>query len=75
MLQAENGDLESMDSEVVLQEENYLEESLEEFLLQEGASAETAVNEALENAQMAENTENQISESEVPGEAVFTNAT
>ena len=39
-----------MDSEVVLQEENYLEESLEEFLLQEGASAETAVNEALENA-------------------------
>lgn len=75
MLQAENGDIESMDSEVVLQEENYLEESLEEFLLQEGASAETAVNEALENAQMAENTENQISESEVPGEAVFTNAT
>lgn len=75
MLQAENGDIESMDSEVVLQEENYLEESLEEFLLQEGASAEEAVNEALENAQLAENTENQISESEVPGEAVFTNAT
>lgn len=75
MLQAENGDIESMDSEVVLQEENYLEESLEEFLLQEGAAADAAVNEALENADLAENTENPISESEVPGEAVFTNAT
>ena len=35
MLQAENGDIESMDTEVVLQEENYLEESMEEFLLTE----------------------------------------
>ena len=59
MLQAENGDIESMDTEVVLQEDNYLEESMEDFLLSE----------------TAEITENEISESEVPGEAVFTSTT
>ncbi|MBQ8596242.1 MAG: SpoIIIAH-like family protein [Lachnospiraceae bacterium] len=89
MLQAENGDIESMDSEVVLQEENYMDETMEEFLLQDNSTgqSETAVTEGTENigiaegtevieiTETAEATENQISESEVPGEAVFTSTT
>lgn len=67
MLRAENGDIESMDSEVVLQEENYLDETMEEFLLQDQVTGQPEV--------AAEGAENQISESEVPGEAIFTSTT
>lgn len=76
MLQAENGDIESMDSEVVLQEENYLEESMEEFLLQEGTVDSQA--EGMEVAEITETavtSDSSVSEGEVPGEAVFTSTT
>ncbi len=62
MEQATGGDIESLDSEVVLQEENYLDESMEEVL------AENMTGD------LAQNTENQLSEGETPGEAVFTSA-
>ena len=62
MEQASYSDIESMDSEVVLQEENYLDESMEEVL------AENMTGD------IAQNTENQLSEGETPGEAVFTSA-
>ena len=52
MEQAESYDIESMDSEVITDQENYLEESMEDT--------------------MAEMTEEQISETGTPGEAVFT---
>lgn len=83
MLQAENGDIESMDSEVVIQEENYLDETMEEFLQQEETAVtqpEAVVTEGGESAEMVQMTEtaetsgDQISESEVPGEAVFTSS-
>ena len=56
-------DIESLDSDVILEEENYLDESMSELAAQEisGEAAETIGNE--------------ISESETPGEAVFTSAT
>ncbi len=56
MEQAQYGEIESLDSDVVLQQENYLDETMDE---------------AMAN-QMAQNLENQISDGEVPGEAVFT---
>lgn len=56
-------DIESMDSDVVLQQENYLDESMDEVL------AENMVQD------LAQNTESQINDSETPGEAVFTSAT
>ncbi len=62
MEQASYSDIESMDSEGVLQEENYLDESMEEVL------AENMTGD------VAQNTENQLSEEETPGEAVFTSA-
>ena len=52
MEQAESYDIESMDSEVITDQENYLEESMGDT--------------------MAEMTEEQISETGTPGEAVFT---
>lgn len=52
--QAENYDIESMDTEIITDQENYLEESMEEV--------------------MAEMSKEQISETETPGEAVFTSA-
>lgn len=52
MEQAEIYDIESMDSDVITEQENYLEESMEET--------------------MAELTQEQISDTETPGEAVFT---
>jgi len=62
MEQAANSDIESLDSEVVAQEDNYLDESMEEVL------AENMTGD------LAQNTENQLSEGETPGEAVFTSA-
>ncbi|MGN0376525.1 MAG: SpoIIIAH-like family protein [Suilimivivens sp.] len=55
MEQAENYDIESMDSEVITDQENYLEETMEET--------------------MAEMAQEQITETETPGEAVFTSST
>lgn len=52
MERAENGDIESLDTEVITEQENYLDETMEELL--EGTSEE------------------QLPESETPGEAVFT---
>lgn len=81
MLQAENGDIESMDAEVSVQEENYMDESMEEFLLQEQTdmTAEEAesmeIAEGTEMIEMTETSGEGISESEVPGEAVFTSTT
>lgn len=60
--QASYGDIESLDSDVVLQEENYLDEGMEDLL------AENMTGD------MAQNTENQLSEGETPGEAVFTSS-
>ncbi len=57
MEQAEYGEIESLDTDVVTQEENYLEESMDEVI-----------------GETAQNLENQISEGETPGEAVFTSA-
>ncbi len=54
MEQAESYDIESMDSEVVTEQENYLEETMEDT--------------------MAEMADEQISETETPGEAVFTSS-
>ena len=56
MEQAQYGEIESLDSDVVLQQENYLDETMDEAMAE----------------QMAQNLENQISDGEVPGEAVFT---
>ncbi len=60
MEQAGYVEIESMDSDVVMQQENYLDETMDEVL------AENMTQE------LAENTESQISDSETPGEAVFT---
>lgn len=56
MEQAQYGEIESLDSDVVLQQENYLDETMDEAMAD----------------QMAQNLENQIPDGEVPGEAVFT---
>lgn len=53
--QAESYDIESLDSDVITEQENYLDETMEET--------------------MAEMESEQISQSEVPGEAVFTSST
>lgn len=56
MEQAQYGEIESLDSDVVLKQENYLDETMDEAMAD----------------QMAQNLENQIPDGEVPGEAVFT---
>lgn len=58
MEQAEYGEIESLDSDVVLQQENYLDETMDEALAGE----------------LARNMENQIPDGETPGEAVFTSS-
>lgn len=63
MEQAGYVEIESMDSDVVMQQENYLYETMDEVL------AENMTQE------VAENTESQINDSETPGEAVFTSTT
>ena len=55
MEQAERYDIESMDTDVITEQENYLEESMDEI--------------------MAEVSGGQLTETEVPGEAVFTSST
>ena len=56
--QAELSDIESLDSEVITEQENYLEETMEEMMAQ---NSEDSI-------------EEQISDSEAPGEAVFTSS-
>ena len=58
----EQADIQSMDSDVVLDESNYLDENMEEIM------AENMTGEIVQN------TENQLSDGETPGEAVFTSA-
>lgn len=62
MEQAQYGEIESMDSDVVLQEENYLDETMEEVMAENTAQDITP------------EAENQLSEGETPGEAVFTSS-
>lgn len=62
MEQAQYGEIESMDSDVVLQEENYLDETMEEVMAENTAQDITP------------EVENQLSEGETPGEAVFTSS-
>lgn len=58
MEQAEYGEIESLDSDVVLDQENYLDETMDEAMA----------------GQLAGNMENQIPDGETPGEAVFTSS-
>ncbi len=62
MEQADYGEIESMDSDVVLQQDNYLDETMDEVLSENMTQ------------DLAQNTENQITDGETPGEAVFTSA-
>lgn len=55
MEQAELADIESLDSEIITEQENYLDATMEEA--------------------MAENAEEQMAETDTPGEAVFTSST
>ncbi len=62
MEQAQYGEIESMDSDVVLQEENYLDETMEEVMAENTAQ------------DITQEVENQLSDGETPGEAVFTSS-
>lgn len=62
MEQADFGEIGSMDSDVVMEQENYLDETMDEVVA--GNITED----------LARNTENQIADGETPGEAVFTSA-
>lgn len=63
-------DIESLDSEVIAEEENYLEETMEDILMQDTTETEiVAENTAEEPAAMEE------TGSDVPGEAVYTSTT
>lgn len=62
MEQADFGEIGSMDSDVVMEQENYLDETMDEVV----AGNITG--------DLARNTENQIADGETPGEAVFTSA-
>ncbi len=62
MEQAQYGEIESMDSDMVLQEENYLDETMEEVMAENTAQDITP------------EVENQLSDGETPGEAVFTSS-
>ncbi len=62
MEQADFGEIGSMDSDVVMEQENYLDETMDEVVA--GNITED----------LAQNTENQITDGETPGEAVFTSA-
>ena len=63
MEQAGYSEIESLDSDVVLQQENYLDETMDEVM---------AENMSID---MAQNVDNQLSDGETPGEAVFTSST
>ncbi len=87
MQQAEEYDIESMDTEVITEQENYLEATMEEVLegITDAGSEETAedaqsvtqenVTEQTEAVQETAATEEQLTDTETPGEAVFTSAT
>lgn len=62
MEQAEYGEIDSLDSEVVLQQENYLDETMDEVLAENMP------------VDVAQNMDSQLSEGETPGEAVFTSS-
>ena len=62
MEQANLGEIESMDSDVVLNQENYLDETMDEVM------AENMISDT------AQNLEAQAAEGETPGEAVFTSS-
>ena len=63
MEQAGYSEIESLDSDVVLQQENYLDETMDEVM---------AENMSID---MTQNVDNQLSDGETPGEAVFTSST
>ena len=63
MEQAGYSEIESLDSDVVLQQENYLDETMDEVM---------AENMSID---MVQNVDNQLSDGETPGEAVFTSST
>ena len=63
MEQAGYSEIESLDSDVVLQQENYLDETMDEVM---------AENMSID---MAQNVDSQLSDGETPGEAVFTSST
>ncbi len=67
---AQEYDIESLDSEVIAEEENYLEETMEDILLQNEENAEED-SENLAEDTMASEPEG----SDIPGEAVYTMAT
>lgn len=71
MEQAEYGEIESLDTDVVLEEENYLDETMSEVMIEQSGEE---IAQMTEDAQVAESIENEISDSETPGEAVFTSA-
>ena len=86
MQQAEEYDIESMDTEVITEQENYLETTMEEVLegITDTGSEETSadaqsltqenVTVQTESAQETEVAEQQLTDTETPGEAVFTSA-
>jgi len=71
MEQAENGDIASLDTEIITEQENYLDESMEEVI---GDMTEEMVTETMSD-EMQPAANEQISEAETPGEAVFTATT
>ncbi|MDE5909077.1 MAG: SpoIIIAH-like family protein [Lachnospiraceae bacterium] len=62
MEQAVYGEIESLDSDVVLQQENYLDETMDEVMAENMP------------VDVAQGVDNQLSEGETPGEAVFTSS-
>ncbi len=62
MEQAGYGEIDSLDSDVVLQQENYLDETMDEVMAENMP------------VDVAQSTENQLAEGETPGEAVFTSS-
>lgn len=63
MEQAGYSEINSLDSDVVLQQENYLDETMDEIMAENMSQS------------LYPNIENQLSDGETPGEAVFTSAT
>ncbi len=72
MQQAENYDIESMDTEVITEQENYLEETMDEVIAETTQTDEVQVT---EETQIAEGAQEQLTDTETPGEAVFTSST
>ncbi len=68
MEQAENGDIASLDTDIITEQENYLDESMEEVI---GETTEEIATETMSEQTQAVVSE-QLSGTETPGEAVFT---